>query len=217
MESNNMNARAKKQLVAGGALGAMLIGTVALSSAASADPGDTSDVEVSVAIESTVEPGNLALSVAADSTTLAEVDSSVEGTRQFDGTLPAVTVTDTRAAEEVPEDGAWAVLGQASDFEGDDGQESIGAENLGWAPQLQDAGEADLVSAGEEVDPALEGDEDESNNVGLENQELLVSTWSSAEANAQGSWTATADLTLRTAEDVEAGNYTSTVTLSLFE
>ena len=50
MESYNMNARATKKLVAGGALGAMLIGTVALASAASADPVDGTDVDVSVEI-----------------------------------------------------------------------------------------------------------------------------------------------------------------------
>ncbi len=217
MEINNMNARARKQLVAGGALGAMLIGTVALSSAASADPGDTTDVEVSVSIESTVEPGNLAFSVAADSTSLSEVDTTVEGTREFTGTLPTVTVTDTRTAEEVPEGAAWYVLGQATDFTGTEGQEPIGAENLGWAPQLEDGGETGLVEAGEPVDPALEGDDDEFNNVGLVDQELLVSTFDSAEVNPEGSWSANADLTLRTAEDVEGGDYSSTITLSLFE
>ncbi len=103
-----MNARATKKLVAGGALGAMLIGTVALASAASADPVDGADVDVSVEIESNVEPGNLALTVAASSTTLTEADeSSVEGTREFNGALPEVTVTDTRT--EVPEGAYWYV------------------------------------------------------------------------------------------------------------
>ncbi len=132
MESYNMNARATKKLVAGGALGAMLIGTVALASAASADQvGDDTNVDVSVEIESNVEPGNLALTVAANSTTLTEADeSSVEGTREFNGALPEVTVTDTRT--EVPEGAYWYVLGSASAFTGDAGE--IGADNLGWAP-----------------------------------------------------------------------------------
>ncbi len=115
-----------------GALGAMLIGTVALASAASADQvGDDTNVDVSVEIESNVEPGNLALTVAANSTTLTEADeSSVEGTREFNGALPEVTVTDTRT--EVPEGAYWYVLGSASAFTGDAGE--IGADNLGWAP-----------------------------------------------------------------------------------
>ncbi|MCB7136442.1 hypothetical protein [Cellulosimicrobium marinum] len=216
MESNNMNARARKQLVAGGALGAMLIGTVALSSAAVADQvGDDANVDVSVEIESTVEPGNLAMSVAADATTLEEVDSSVEGTRQFDGTLPGVTVTDTRTAEEIPEGSAWYVLGSASSFVNENGDE-IGAENLGWTPALVSESESGLVDVGLGVDPVLEGDGG-GDDVGLVDQDLLVSTWDSSLANPEGMWTANADLTLRTAEDVEAGSYSSTITLSLFE
>jgi hypothetical protein len=218
MESNNMNARARKQLVAGGALGAMLIGTVALSSAATADQIDDTNVDVSVEIESTVEPGNLAFTVAANSTSLAEGESSVEGTREFTGELPGVTVTDTRTGDELPEAGAaaWYVLGQASAFVNENGTE-IGAENLGWTPNLVSESESGLVSEGPEVDPALEGDTDESDNVGLEAQELLVSTFDSNEVAPEGSWTANAGLTLRTAEDVEGGSYNSTITLSLFE
>jgi hypothetical protein len=218
MESNNMNARARKQLVAGGALGAMLIGTVALSSAATADQIDDTNVDVSVEIESTVEPGNLAFTVAAESTSLAEGESSVEGTREFTGELPGVTVTDTRTGDELPEAGmaGWYVLGQASNFVNENGAE-IGAENLGWAPALVSESESGLVSEGPEVDPALEGDADESDNVGLEAQELLVSTFDSTEVAPEGSWTANAGLTLRTAEDVEGGSYNSTITLSLFE
>jgi hypothetical protein len=210
MESYNMNARATKKLVAGGALGAMLIGTVALASAASADQvGDDSNVDVSVEIESTVEPGNLAFSVASSSTTLSEVDSTVPETREFTGTLPEVTVTDTRSADQIAEGSFWYVLGSASDFTGEAG--TIGAENLGWAPALVSGSDSGLVEAGEGVDPELE------NGPGLVDQDLLVSAFDSTEVNPEGSWTANADLTLRTGEDVAAGAYSSTITLSLFE
>lgn len=203
-----MNARATKKLVAGGALGAMLIGTVALASAASADQvGDDQGVDVSVEIESNVEPGNLALSVASNATSLTEQDSTVAGTREFTGALPNVTVTDTRT--EVPDGAYWYVVGVAEDFTGDAG--TIGAENLGWAPSLVSESESGLVEAGEGVDPELEG------GVGLVEQDLLVSAYDSAEVNPEGSWTASAGLTLRTAEDVAAGAYSSTITLSLFE
>ncbi|NDO90721.1 hypothetical protein [Cellulosimicrobium composti] len=205
-----MNARATKKLVAGGALGAMLIGTVALASAASADQvGDDSNVDVSVEIESTVEPGNLAFSVASSSTTLSEVDSTVPETREFTGTLPEVTVTDTRSADQIAENSFWYVLGSASDFTGEAG--TIGAENLGWAPALVSGSDSGLVEAGEGVDPELE------NGPGLVDQDLLVSAFDSTEVNPEGSWTANADLTLRTGEDVAAGAYSSTITLSLFE
>ncbi|WP_415298341.1 hypothetical protein [Cellulosimicrobium sp. SJTW-1] len=210
-----MNARATKKLVAGGALGAMLIGTVALASAASADPVDGTDVDVSVEIESNVEPGNLALTVAANSTSLTEADeSSIEGTREFTGDLPEVTVTDTRT--EVEAGSSWYVLGKASAFAGDAGQEPISAANLGWAPTLVDGGDTGLVSEGEEVFPVLD-ESGEPDNVGLVDQELLLSTFDSAEVNPEGSWTAGANLTLRTGEDVAPGAYNSTITLSLFE
>ncbi|MGO1412118.1 MAG: hypothetical protein ACTHU7_11855, partial [Microbacterium sp.] len=56
------------------------------------------------------------------------------------------------------------------------------------------------------------------NNVGLSGEELLQMALDSSEATAaNGEWTANADLTLKTPNDVEAGSYTSTVTLSLFE
>ena len=56
------------------------------------------------------------------------------------------------------------------------------------------------------------------NNVGLESQELLHMALDSAEASAaNGEWTATADLTLKTPLDVTPGTYGSTLTLSLFE
>ncbi|MFJ2520846.1 hypothetical protein ACIOWF_17885 [Cellulosimicrobium cellulans] len=209
-----MNARATKKLVAGGALGAMLIGTVALASAATAETqvGDDT-VDVSVAIEPTVEPGNLAFSVAASSTTLTEADeSSVEGTREFNGALPEVTVTDTRTS--VPDGAFWYVLGKASAFTGDAGE--IPAANLGWAPTLVDGGETGLVTEGDEVFPVLD-ESGEPDNVGLVDQELLLSTFDAAEVNPEGSWTAGANLTLRTGEDVTPGSYSSTITLSLFE
>ncbi len=214
-----MNARARKQLVAGGALGAMLIGTVALSSAATADQvGDDQNVDVSVEIESTVEPGNLAFTVASNATSLSEDESTVEGTREFSGELPGVTVTDTRSGDELPEAGAagWYVLGSASDFENGEG-DTITAEHLGWTPMLAETSESGLVAEGPEVDPAIEGDEDDSNNVGLVDQELLVSAFDSNEVAPEGSWTANAGLTLRTPEDVAGGSYSSTITLSLFE
>src|SRR5690606_18768711 len=210
MESYNMNARATKKLVAGGALGAMLIGTVALASAASADQvGDDSNVDVSVEIESTVEPGNLAFSVASSSTTLSEVDSTVPETREFTGTLPEGRVADRRSADQVGEGAFWYVLGGAADFSGEAG--TIGDEILGWAPALVSGSDSGLVEAGEGVDPELE------NGPGLVDQDLLVSAFDSTEVNPEGSWTANADLTLRTGEDVAAGAYSSTITLSLFE
>jgi hypothetical protein len=203
----------KRRLAAGAA--AALAAVVALQPPALAQSGDSADIRVTVDIEEIVEPGVLALSIAGDSVALSE-DGSTLLMRQFVGTLPTVTVADTRTPEEVPAGAAWAVLGSASDFVGDAGQAPIGADHLGWKPQLLDGGDTGLVTEGEEVvtildDPTLPG-----NNVGLVDQELLVSTFDST-AVAGDSYSVNADLYLRVLAEVAAGSYEATLTLSLFE
>ncbi|AVT37857.1 hypothetical protein [Plantactinospora sp. BB1] len=197
------------------AAGVVLAGTMALPAPAAAEPGDSADVEVTVEIEPIEEPGVLALSIAADSVALAE-DGSTLLVRQFVGTLPTVTVSDTRTPAEVPEGAAWAVLGSATDFVGSAGQAPIGADHLGWKPRLLDGGDTGQVSEGEEVVTVLDEPTQPGNNVGLVDQELLVSTFDSG-AVAGDSYSVDADLYLRTPVDVPAGEYASTLTLSLFE
>ncbi|GLX95761.1 hypothetical protein [Herbidospora sp. NBRC 101105] len=188
---------------------------VAIPGAAAADPGDSTDVAVTVEIAPIEEPGVLAMSIAANSVALAEEGSTLEE-RRFTGTLPTVTVTDTRTGDEIPEGAAWAVLGNASDFTGDAGQAAISAGHLGWKPNLIDGGETGLVAEGEEVVTVLDEPTQPGNNVGLVDQELLVSTFDSGEVT-EGSYTVDADLFLKTPADVAAGSYSSTLTLSLFE
>ncbi|NUT51110.1 MAG: hypothetical protein HOV94_27970, partial [Saccharothrix sp.] len=139
-----MNSRPQRLIVTG-AVAAALIGPVALSSSAFAAPDDSDDVRITVDIEEIDEPGALALSVAGDAVALAENGSTLL-IRQFTGTLPTVTVTDTRTAGEVPAGAAWAVLGRATDFLGAAGQAPIGAAHLGWRPRLIDGGDTGLVS-----------------------------------------------------------------------
>ncbi|RLP85685.1 MULTISPECIES: hypothetical protein [unclassified Micromonospora] len=210
-----MNAGKRRRLLAAGAAGAMLAGTVALQAPVQADPGDSTDVRVTVDIEEIVEPGVLAMSIAGNSVALSE-DGSTLLVRQFVGSLPTVTVTDTRTAEEVPDDAAWAVLGSATDFVGGAGQAPISAGHLGWKPRLLDGGDTGLVTEGEEVVTVLDEPTQPGNNVGLVDQELLVSTFDS-EAVTGDAYSVDADLYLRTPADVAAGSYTSTLTLSLFE
>lgn len=211
-----MQTRSTRQWIAGGALAAVLVGTVALTSAAVADEQvDDTGVDVSVDIDAIEEPGVLAFSVASNAVTLTE-NGSTPTIRQFTGTLPAVTVTDTRTADEVPDGAYWSVLGSASDFTGDAGQAPIGAGHLGWTPNLIDGDDAGLVAAGEEVVTVLDAATQPGNNVGLVDRELLASTFDS-EAVAGESYAVGADLFLRTPGDVAAGSYTSTLTLSLFE
>lgn len=190
-------------------------GVVAAPAAALADPGDSAGVQVTVDITEIKEPGVLALSVAGAAVNLKENGSDLL-VRQFTGTLPTVTVTDTRTATEIPAGSSWAVLGSSSDFTGSAGQAPIPAGNLGWKPRLIDGGESGEVSEGEEVVTVLDDATQPGNNVGLTDQELLVSTYDSAEVTG-GAYSVNADLFLRTPADVAAGSYRSTLTLSLFE
>ncbi|TDC35599.1 hypothetical protein [Micromonospora sp. KC213] len=207
-----MNAWKRRRLFAAGAATALLAGTTALPSPAVAEDDD---VRVTVDIEEIREPGVLALSIAGDSVALSE-DGSTLLVRQFVGTLPTVTVTDTRTADEVPAGAAWAVVGSASDFVGNAGQAPISAGHLGWKPRLIDGGATGSVTEGEEVVTVLDEPTQPGNNVGLADQELLMSTYDSG-AVAGDSYSVNADLYLRTPADVAAGAYTSTLTLSLFE
>jgi hypothetical protein len=187
----------------------------AVPTVASADPGDPAQVEVTVDITEITEPGVLALTVAGSAVSLQENGSDLL-VRQFTGTLPTVTVTDTRTAGEIPAGAAWAVLGSSSDFTGTAGQAPISASHLGWKPRLLNGGDTGLVTEGEEVVTVLDQPTQPGNNVGLVDQELLVSTYDSAEVTG-GAYTVNAGLTLRTPADVAAGSYRSTLTLSLFE
>ncbi|MET7673043.1 hypothetical protein [Micromonospora luteifusca] len=205
----------RRRLLVAGAAGAVLVGTVALQTPVQAEPGDSTDVRVTVDIEEITEPGVLAMSIAGNAVALSE-DGSTLLVRQFVGNLPTVTVTDTRTPEEVPDNAAWAVLGSATDFVGGTGQTPISAGHLGWKPRLIDGGDTGVVTEGEEVVTVLDEPTQPGNNVGLVDQELLVSTFDS-EAVTGDAYSVDADLYLRTPADVAAGSYTSTLTLSLFE
>jgi hypothetical protein len=197
---------------AGLAGGVLLLGVAGTAMAAEVEVGND-DVDVNVDIAPMAGTGALSMSVAGSSTTLTE-NGSTSVIRQFTGTLPTVTVTDTRDPADIPEGAGWYVLGTSTDFVSADGASTIGAENFGWAPKLIDGGESGLVAEGDVVDTAIDGGPD---GVGLVDQELLAITNGSAAVAEEGSWTANADLFLRTEPTVDAGQYSSTLTLSLFE
>jgi hypothetical protein len=198
---------------------ALLVGVAGIAMAEEGTNGDH-DVAVNVAITEIAQPGVLAMTVAGTSTDLVE-DGSTPTVRQFTGALPTVTVTDTRAAEDIPADAAWYVLGTSTDFTGNAGQAPISAGHLGWTPALIEGSESGLVAQGDPVvtvmddpttDPGVPG-----NNVGLVDQEFLASAWNSGDIIGEGRWTATANLFLRTPATVASGDYTANLTLSLFE
>jgi hypothetical protein len=196
----------------------LLVGVAGIAMAEEGQSDQTVDVKVSIAEIN--EPGVLALSVAGTTTTLTE-NGSDAAVRQFTGALPVVTVTDTRNADDIPAEAAWAVMGSSSDFIGSNGQAPISAGHLGWTPALIEGSESGLVAQGDPVvtvmddpttDPGVPG-----NNVGLVDQEFLASAWNSGDIIGEGRWTATANLFLRTPATVAAGDYTANLTLSLFE
>lgn len=188
---------------------ALLVSAGSAALAAETEQGESQGVDVEVQIDPIEGQGALAMTVAASSTSLEE-NGSTDLERVFTGTLPTVTVTDTRAADEVPADAAWYVVGTASDFYDDVNDQTIAASHLGWSPQLvagEGEGEA-YVEVGGDVTPS---------DPGLVDQELLYLAESS-EANAGGGvFSATANLDLVVPADVPAGTYSSTITLSLFE
>ena len=199
--------------LAAGTVGAVLLVGVAGAAFADDDYG-TDDVDVNVVITEADEPGVLAMTVASNATTLSE-SGSTPTIRQFTGTLPTVTVTDTRVFPERIDEGAfWYVLGTSSDFDGDAAQPDIPAANLGWAPALVGGTDPGEVAAGDEVKTVLDSGP---NNVGLVDQELLAMASSSGDINPTGSWSVNAGLFLKTPITVATGSYTSTLTLSLFE
>lgn len=194
---------------------AIAFGTALLVSAGTAAHAvesnvDDQNVDVEVEIAKIDTPGVLALTVADPSTTTLAESGSTGLVRQFVGTLPKVTVTDTRQAGEIPNGASWYVVGSASDFVGA-GAKKITADHLGWTPALvKGEGEGEpFVSVGGDVLGAEDG------GPGITDKELLF-LGESAET-VGGAWSATAGLQLKVRSDVEAGSYSSVLTLSLFE
>lgn len=186
------------------ALGVAILTTVGGAGVA-ANAAEEDVVDVNVEIEEAAGPGFLAMSVASNATALTEQAPS--GTdRVFTGSLPTVTVTDTREDSEITPGAYWYVTGTMSDFVGDAGQPDIvSTDSFGWAPEIL-TGDPSEVAAG---DPVAPGE-------GFIDFELLASAWDST-AGAPGSWTASADMTLKTPGTVAPGQYAATLTLSLFE
>ncbi|MDO8145628.1 MULTISPECIES: hypothetical protein [unclassified Isoptericola] len=211
-----MNARSTRRRTAAASIGLSLLAAAGVPTlAAAADPAGDDSIDISVDIEDLTPAGELSMSVAANDGVALVEEGSDDTARQFVGTTPTVTVTDTRSPEEVPDGSYWAVVGQAGDFvEGSDATQTFGPEHLGWEPRLLTPSSTGLVAEGEPVSSVVD-DGTGAAAVGLEGQELLVSTFSAAEEI--GTWDVEAGLTLRTPADIPAGSYTSTLTLTLFE
>lgn len=211
-----INGFAGKKILAGGFTAALLGAAVLSAPLAAADdiPVDgEGGVELTLTVEDT---GELFMTVdTATPVVLAEEAGAPDAVnRTFTGTLPTVTVTDTRSS--VPEDVAWSVTGQSTDFvHEDDDAVTISNEYLGWVPALVDTPDDNgQVGAGAEVEPVTEGGAGFTSGI-----DLLVGAYNSGEAQGESDeWQADAELRLvAPADDILAGNYSATLTLSLFE
>lgn len=192
------------------AFGVLLMTAAGTAAATADDVVDNGDVTVNVDVTDRYPSGILAMTVAADEASLSEVDSGDPLVREFTGTLPTVTVTDTRS--DVP-DVPWYVLGTAGDFVS--GVNTITADHLGWSPTLADDYGPSVEPGGDILtvvdDPSSEG-------LGYADGELLYVNWDQSATYDQGSWSASARLQLKVdAAAVEPGSYASVLTLSLFE
>jgi hypothetical protein len=184
------------------------------------------EVAVKVAISPQQVPGALTLTVDDDTVTLGEdLDPDEAGVREFDGTLPLVTVQDTRTT--IPAGAFWTVFGWAGDFtKDDDNTVTIPASQLGWDPKLVDAGDTSDpydVYQGPYVGTSLDANPDkglawDSSDPDYAGELLAMVDDSGALVGAgETAWTARAELFLRTPTTVTAGSYTATLTLALFE
>jgi len=188
------------------------------SAAAFAETTTGGSTDVGVDVEIPAQPGSKALvmTVAPGRATLTE-DGSTGAVRRFTGTLPDVTVTDTRDAADIADGEGWYVLGTASALTTDTGAR-IGADHLGWSPTLV-SGATDGVSVGGDVDTSLDpaGEGETATNRGLVDEELLYLGNPEAVPVGGTTTTASAGLVLKVEPTVAAGTYRSTITLSLFE
>ena len=147
------------------------------------------------------QDGVLALSVAGNAVTLDGPQNTGTALR-FTGQLPTVTVTDSRTAAQVGATG-WAVTGQAYSFSS--GTRLLDAKHLGWTPRIESPRAG--LAAGDARATALSGGE------GLTVPGRLASATPEGRV---GSATIGADLVLDVPVDTAPGEYTGTLSLSLF-
>src|SRR5690606_19665153 len=118
------------------------------------------------------------------------------------GTLPTVTVTDSRSANQAA-GGGWAVSGQSSLFRS--GTHEVGAGHLGWKPLL--VSDKAGVTPGGTVPSILSGGR------GLAAPATLASA---DNASRRGVAQLTADLLLEFPVDAPVGEYNANLSVSLF-
>ncbi|MBD7917549.1 esterase [Cellulomonas sp. Sa3CUA2] len=166
------------------------------------DPQNTQGVELRAVVPEG-EDGVLALSVADDGSGVTLDGPQNTGTAlRFTGQLPTVTVTDSRSVSQAGVTG-WAVTGQAYTFES--ATRLLDGKHLGWTPRLESPRAG--LAAGDARATALGGGE------GLVVPGRLASATPEGRV---GTATIGADLVLDVPVDTTPGEYTGTLSLSLF-
>lgn len=115
------------------------------------------------------------------------------------GELRPTTVTDTRAAE-----AGWAASARVSDFDSAGG--TLTGDHLGWAPRVRQRGPNVDATPGPDVDGVLDG------GPGLGQPATLASAPAGA---SRGTTSLGADLRLDAPTTIEAGTYTTLLTLTV--
>ncbi|ALJ21653.1 WxL domain-containing protein [Microbacterium sp. No. 7] len=155
--------------------------------------GPTS-ADISVSFDVPAAAGGLTISVGNAEVSLGTAAlSSALDAFVASGTLPAVTVTDTRASG-----AGWTVSGIASSFVNGQGDELPGAR-LGWTPRVVSTSDGQVAAPGD-VSTDLSGGS------------TLVSSQAGA---SRGTAVAEADLSFTVPTNAPAGGYTGTITLTV--
>lgn len=166
------------------------------------EPADEGSVDVTATVPRPEQTdGVLALSVADPGLALGEPANAGDRLR-FAGTLPTVTVTDSRSDAQAG-GGGWTVSGRGKDLVA--GSTTLTAENLGWTPAL--LGDRACVTAGSPVATRLAG------GTGLASPATLATATSHGRT---GSTEITAGVLLEVPVDAPAGSYAGAITLTLF-
>ena len=196
----------------GTALGALLLAAAGSAIAASADDqvDDGQRVDVNVAVTDRYPSGVLAMSVAADETALTEINSGDPLVREFTGTLPTVTVTDTRSRCRTCRGTCWERRATSS------AAPTASPPTISGGHRRSPPTTVTRSHPGETSRPW--STTPDSAGLGYPDGELLYVNSDQLESYHAGSWSASAGLDLKVARGGRpAGNYTSVITLSLFE
>ncbi|GEK17933.1 hypothetical protein [Cellulomonas persica] len=160
-------------------------------------PGPTTTPTPTPAPTTPAEPGALSWSFTDDAASLGTA-TLADGVLAATGTLPAVTISDTRA-----DSPGFTLSGRARPFTTSDGAHVLGAQHLGWQPSLLEAVAG--VRAGRAIAPSTAAGR------GLATSRTLVV---GGPTSVRRDVRVTAGLTLRVPEGAAPGRYETVLTIT---